>query len=162
MKARAQIKIIKASNKLQMKAGAGDIDKAYIERAEKVIENNTENFSEIGREFLDRLAAGVDRARSTDLPMKDKIAGMTQPVMELKANARMFKYELVSELANVMLGFLESIKELDKDAIEIVAAHHATLSAIITEGRKGDGGESGPMLRKELESACQRYSKKRQ
>lgn len=156
-----QVKIYKASAELQMKAGTGDVDPNRVQRAENAIQNNTEDFMEVGGEFLDRLAQGVARARKPDLPMKEKIAGMTQPVMELKANARMFKYELVTELANVMLGFLENIRDLDKDAIDIVAAHHTTLNAIIAKGMKGDGGVNGPMLRMELEDACQRYFKKR-
>ena len=157
----SQVKVYKASHELQLKAGTGEVDPNKIQKAESAIQNNTENFTEVGGEFLERLAAGVARARNSDLPMKEKIAGMTQPVMELKANARMFKYELVTELANVMLGFLENIRDLDKDAIEIVAAHHTTLNAIISKEMKGDGGSSGPMLRMELEDACQRYFKKR-
>jgi len=86
---------------------------------------------------------------------------MTQPVMELKANARMFKYGLVSSLANIMLGFLESIEKLDKDAIEIVSAHQKTLHAIISREMKGDGGEYGVLLEKELRDAIRRYFSKR-
>lgn len=159
------VKIVKANTQLQTKAGIGDIDPNRVERAEKVIQNNTEDFSEIAAAFLSRLEDSVTRARDdhgkNELQMSGKIAGMTQPVMELKANARMFKYELVTSLANIMLGFLESIKDLDKDAIEIVAAHHTTLKIIITKKMKGDGGTNGALLRSELEDACDRYFKRR-
>lgn len=160
-----QVKIIKANTQLQTKAGIGEVDTARIEKAEKVIQNNTEDFVEIASGFLSRLEDSVTRARDdhgkNQLPMAGKIAGMTQPVMELKANARMFKYDLVTALANVMLGFLENIKDLDSDAIEIVAAHHTTLKIIIMKKMKGDGGTNGALLRTELEDACERYFKRR-
>ena len=157
----SQVKIIKANVALQQKAGTGDVDVKKIEKAEHTIQNNNEDFLPIAGEFLDRLELGVARARQDGISMADKIAGMTKPVMELKANARMFKYDLVTSLANVMLGFLENIKDLDRDAIEIVAAHHTTLKAIIIKKMKGDGGANGSLLRAELEDACQRYFRKR-
>lgn len=156
-----QVKIFKASQQLIEKAGTGEVDVTRIEKAENVIQNNTEDFMPIAADFLKRLEEGVQRARTAELTMVEKIAGMTQPVMELKANARMFKYDLVTSLANVMLGFLENIKDLDHDAIEIVAAHHTTLNAIIIKKMKGDGGANGELLRAELEDACQRYFRKR-
>jgi hypothetical protein len=157
----AQVKIIKANVALQQKAGTGDVDAKKIEKAEHTVQNNNEDFLPIAAEFLDRLELGVARARQDGISMTEKIAGMTKPVMELKANARMFKYDLVTSLANVMLGFLENIKDLDRDAIEIVAAHHTTLKAIIIKKMKGDGGANGSLLRAELEDACQRYFRKR-
>lgn len=157
----SQVKIIKASTMLQQKAGTGDVDVKKIEKAEHAIQNNNEDFLPISAEFLDRLELGVSRARQDGVSMADKIAGMTKPVMELKANARMFKYDLITSLANIMLGFLENIKELDNDAIDIVAAHHTTLKAIIIKKMKGDGGANGSLLKAELEDACQRYFRKR-
>lgn len=156
-----QVRIFKASTELQAKAGTGDVDTKMVTKAENIIQNNTEDFLPIAIGFLDRLEQGVARARQGNLNMKEKLAGLSQPVMELKANARMFKYDLVTTMANIMLGFLESIKELDNDAIEIVAAHHLTLRAIIVKKIKGDGGPTGAMLKSELEDACQRYTKKR-
>jgi hypothetical protein len=155
------VKIFKASTELQVKAGTGEVDEKKIVRAENVIQNNTEDFLPLAVAFLNRLDQGITNARKPGLSMEAKIAGMTQPVMELKANARMFKYDLVTVMANVMLGFLETIKELDDDAIEIVAAHHTTLRAIIAKQIKGDGGSIGVRLRTELEDACARYFKKR-
>lgn len=160
-----QVKIIKATSQLQRKAGIGEVDAVRVEKAEKVIQDNTEDFSSIATAFLDRLEDAVTRARTDHgvnaIEMPAKIAAMTQPVMELKANARMFKYDLVTALANVMLGFLENIRDLDLNAVEIVAAHHSTLKVIIAKQMKGDGGPNGVLLRSELEDACDRYFKRR-
>lgn len=156
-----KVTIYKAPIDLQLKAGTGEVDAVKIEKAEQALEANAEDFQPIALGFLDRLAEGVKNARGQELSMTEKIAGMTRPVMELKANARMFKYDLVTDLANIMLGFLETIKVLDHDAIEIVSAHQTTLQAIVIKKMKGDGGGTGEMLKAELEDACQRYFKRR-
>ena len=153
-------RIIKASNKLQMKAGTGEIDTIKIARAELILQNNSENFSQMGLQFLSRLEAGIERARNLDRLSQEKIEGLVRPVMELKANAKMFKFDLVTELANIMLGFLENLKTVDYDAIEIVSAHHRTLHAIFFDGMRGPGGERGRHLCRELEEACQRHFKR--
>lgn len=151
-------KIIKASRSLQMKAGKGVIAHESVQRAEDVIKNNDEDFSSIANGFLIRLHDAVEMAeRNTAISKSDLIAGMIKPVMELKANAKMFKYNLVTSLANIMLEFLETIEHLDNKAVEIVAAHHKTLSMIITRKMSGDGGQVGAALQRELQSVCQRY-----
>lgn len=157
-------RIIKASRALQIKAGTGEIAEEKITQAEVVIEKNTEDFAPIAKEFLDRLHEGIQTAFSEGADLTKNHAlkmGMTQPVMELKANARMFKYDLVTSLANIMLGFLENVKELDKDAIQIVDAHHKTLSAIVLKKMSGNGGANGALLQTELEDAVERYFSKR-
>lgn len=156
----SSVRIIKASNKLQMKAGTGDIDTIKIARAELILQNNSENFSQMGLQFLSRLEAGIERARNLERIPQDKIEGLVRPVMELKANAKIFKFDLVTELANIMLGFLENLKVVDSEAIEIVSAHHRTLHAILFDNVRGPGGERGRQLSRELEEACQRYFKK--
>lgn len=155
-------RIIKADTTLQKKAGTGEVDQTLVVKAETVIEKNAEDFGPMATDFLNMLASGIQSAREGVVEEKHRIAGMTQPVMQLKANARMFKYDLVTSLANIMLSFLEHIKELDKDAIDIVDAHHKTLTAIIHRKMTGDGGASGKLLQTELEQACQRYMKSRQ
>ena len=150
-------KITPASKSLQIKAGKGEIPPPVIEKAEEVIRNNDEDFLSISVGFLSRLEDAVSRAKSGTGGQAELISGMTKPVMELKANAKMFKYDLVTSLANIMLDFLETIETLDLNAIEIVAAHHRTLSLITAKQMKGDGGQMGPVLQKELQNAVQRY-----
>ena len=59
-----------------------------------------------------------------------------------------------------MLSFLEHIKELNDDAVEIIDAHEKTLTLIVTRDIKNDGGQMGKQLITELENACARYYRK--
>lgn len=155
-------KIIKADQSLGRRVGFGPLDKRVVESCQKAMERsaNTQDFSEIAKEFLNELEQGIINAReNTNGGMT--IQNMVSPVMQLKGSAKIFGYELVGNLANVMLSFLETIKELDNTAIEIVDAHHKTLSAIILKKMSGDGGVHGEKLETELIGACKRYQSKK-
>ena len=151
------VKIIAASKTLQAKAGNGDIPQGLIVRAEQSIQQNAEDFLPIAQGFLNRLKDGIEKGHQGSGSKEGLLSGLTSPVMDLKANARMFKYDLVTSLANIMLDFLEHLDELDDTAIDIVAAHHQTLTLIIAKKMSGDGGPMGETLQKELVSAIGRY-----
>lgn len=152
--------IIKATYDLQRKVGKGPIDEAVIKKSQQMIDTNDVDFGPVALAILQRLNATIEEAKNPGRSFDDLKQLFIQPVMELKANASTFHYDLVGALANVMLGFLESIKIMDKDAIEIVRAHHDSLHAIIIHKVSGNGGARGQTLVLELKNACDRYYNK--
>lgn len=156
-----ETKVIKASYLLQNKVGAGPLDEKKLAEARQIIEKNNIDFVPLGMQFLDELEVILNKARAEKMSPAELREQLTQPVMQLKGNAAMFKYDLIGLLANIMLSFLESLETVDDDALEIVTAHHSTLKAIITKKLTGDGGTHGQAFQNELVQACQRYFKKR-
>lgn len=152
-----EAKVIKANKGLQGKVGTGKLDEALIAKCQDIMDGNDVDFEPMAKEFLDLLADAVKNAKKPDAETKEVIQSMTAPVMQLKANAAVFKFNLIGNLANVMLSFLESVEKLDADAISIVEAHHKTLSAIVMKNMKGDGGDFGKQMEEELRKACKRY-----
>lgn len=146
---------------LQAKVGSGPLDAQKVEACQQVIDNNDVDFAPMAKDILGRLSKAIDEARAGNIELEQAIQDMTQPVMELKANAALFRYDLIGNLANVMLSFLESVKTLDKTVIEIVDAHHKTLTAIVMKKMQGDGGKYGKQLEQELKDACLRYFQKK-
>lgn len=153
-------KFIKIENKLQKKAGFGEIAELSISRSENIILNNAVDFKEIATPILLNLQRTITVARAKPEHLSVLRQELIKPIMELKANGAMFKYDLIGALAGIMLSFLEHINQLDNDAIEIIEAHEKTLSLIVTKGIKGDGGPLGKQVTEELESACGRYYRK--
>jgi len=151
------VSVIKASHKLQLKVGVGTIDAKTIAKSQHVIDTNEVDFAPVGLAILEKLNAGLQAAGDPAIQMRQVKAILTAPVMELKANAAIFHYALIGNLANIMLSFLEALDTLDKDAIDIVQAHHNTLHMIIVRKMRGDGGEAGKLLTRELQQACNRY-----
>ena len=150
-------KVIKADKKLQTKVGTGQIDENLVERCQEVIDNNSVDFAPLAKEYLDLLSEAIKAAKSSEMEKSEAISNMTAPVMQLKANAAIFKFNLIGNLANVMLSFLEAVDKLDADALSIVEAHHKTLTAIVLKNMKGDGGAFGKQMEEELKNACKRY-----
>jgi len=156
------VKIITPRNVLREKIGYGGIDPVVLERAEEVIRNSEKelDYADYAREFLQRMEKVMLAARQPGRNDRQIIKSLTSPVMDLKASGGMFGFSLVSEIADVILDFLEGLETLNDDALEIFDIHHKTLNAIITNALKGNGGASGLALSKELYGACQRYHKK--
>jgi len=154
------VKIIKVENKLRKKVGFGSISETAISRSDSIIHNNSFDFKEIALPVLSKLRDTIVLAKENPAQIGIIRQELIKPIMELKANGAMFKYDLVGTLASIMLSFLEHINQLSKDAIEIIEAHEKTLSLIIIKGIKGDGGTLGTQLVNELEGACGRYYRK--
>lgn len=153
--------IIKANFELQKKVGKGPIDEAAIKFSQSMIDSNGVDFGPLALLILERLKDALEQAKDPQRTFEDMKDVFTKPVMELKANAAIFHYDLVGSLATVMLGFLEHIKIMDADAVEIVRAHHTSLHMIIVRKLSGDGGEAGKALVNELQQACDRYYHKK-
>lgn len=156
------VRVITPRNMLREKIGYGGIDPVLLERAEEVISNSDQDvdYANYSRYFLNRIEEIIAAARKPGRDDREIITSLTRPVMDMKASGGMFGYALVSEIADVVLDFLEGLDKLNDDAIDIFEIHHKALSAIISNGLKGDGGKNGLGLSKELFGACQRYYKK--
>ena len=150
-------RIVKANHLLQAKVGMGNIEEKKIRRSQKVMDNMAVDFTPMAEEYLGQLAAALEAVRQGDQPAARKIQLMTDPVMQIKANAAMFDYALVGVLANVMLNFLEALEDVDNDVLDIVDANHKTMRLLVSNKMKGDGGEYGKELQAELKDACRRY-----
>jgi hypothetical protein len=154
-------KIIKASNTLQSKVGLGSLDPKVVSRCQEVIDNNKVDFAPIAKECLTYLQSIIKKVQAGTINKKVAVEAMTEPVMQLKAHASLFHYDLVGTLAGIMLGFLEAIDEIDNDVLRIVDAHHQTLKSIIINKLEGNGGKAGEQLKSELYDACRRYYAKK-
>ncbi len=160
---KTKVKTYKANTSLLNKIGSGPLNMQAVQRAQEEIENNQIDFSPIGLDFLNRLDIALKEIKpETDRnKVEEQKKTLIAPVMELKANAAIFHYSLVGNLANIMLNFLETIDALDKDVLSIVGGHHDSLKLILSSKMKGDGGKDGQVMETELKDACSRYYKKK-
>lgn len=162
-KKRTKIKYIKPPNILKMKVGSGGIPKEKIAQAQSAIATFRADFRPDAKKFIAQLSAAREKLEKNPKQAKkgegtpDEIL---KPVMQIKANGGMFQYQLVSDVADICLQFLESVDEYDQEAAEIIKAYEKTMQTIIENNLKGDGGTEGYDLVMELHRACKRYFKK--
>lgn len=161
-KPRRKAEFIRPPNTLKAKVGSGGLQETILKKAQALLESNSVDFTPLGEIYLSSLQAGIDSAREAILieDSEPLIAQILYPAMQLKANGGMFHYQLVTRTADKLIQFLEVIEAPDDEALEIVAAFHATIRAIILGKITGDGGRYGQELMDALNEACVRYFEK--
>ncbi len=150
-------KKIPAPKILQEKTGIGKLNPEIIKRSQRVLDENKIDFVPIAKHFLEQLSYEIEKARKEENPGRRTLENIIGPVMQIKANAYIFKYSLISDLATIMLNFLENLNMIDEYILQIIDANQRTLIHIIDNEMKGDTGSVGEALKKELEGACSRY-----
>lgn len=148
---------IPAKLDLQQKVGLGEIDSRALLLSQKIIDENKIDFVPIAMKFLLELEDAVALAKSETEPTKKTIERIYNPIMQIKANGIIFKYNLVGNLAKIALEFLDKVNELDEIVIAIIEAHTRTLRHLLEKRTSGDGGETGATFEDELTKACGRY-----
>ena len=153
-------KKIKAEKELQKRVGlALKVDPWLVTQSEKVLEETTVNFIPIAQGFLRDFKKAIIAAEMSTPPSKKIKEDIIFAIMQLKANAHIFKYGLIGELSYTTLNFLEGSTQIDDLILEILNAQHATISHLVNTGASGDGGEEGEALKAELKEAYKRYNK---
>ncbi len=150
-------KKIKANPILQKKAGIDPIDKNAIDESQAVIDDNQVDFKPIALRLIHEFETVIKQVKNIPEPPSRMLSDLISPIMQLKANAKIFKYDLVGNLAMIILNFLEKINEINPHVLEILDTQTNTLKLIFQNDLKGTGGEIGQKLEKETSAACNRY-----
>lgn len=158
-----KVRVIPADLSLQKKIGIGAIDPDKISDAQTALMETAaqHKFEPIATKHIDHLEKAIRFAKDNERAPQEIIDDMQGPIMGIKEHAGFYNYELLGSLASIMLNFLEQLEEFDKDAIEIISAHHKTLNAIVIKQMRGTGGSYGRQLEDELQNACIRYMKRK-
>lgn len=153
--------LITPPNSIKAKVGSGGIDVNVINKAQALLENNTVDFQPIAAMLMELLNEAITDAKNGNIKGEAAIEGMIYPAMQMKAQGTMFHYPLVTEVSNILVNFLETVTNVDKDVLDIVVAHKMSINAVLASQIKGDGGKVGKDLRDALMDACNRYYKTR-
>ncbi|TVQ82034.1 MAG: hypothetical protein EA357_10910 [Micavibrio sp.] len=153
-------KTLVVPNLLKKKTGEGGCCDASVEKAQRLIESNNIDFLPAARDLLDMLAAYAARYRTQQAKGEKEVFKLLYPAMQLNAQGRMFHYPLISDMADVLVNFLENIEELNADALDIVDAHHTAITLIVRRKIAGNGGSAEKAVYDDLVRACRRYHKK--
>lgn len=152
-----KVKFHNPPNKLREKVGYGGMDPLRVERAEAFIDENELDFTPYAEKYITTLDGLIKGVKSGEIDEAEGLAGLTRAIMEIKASGGMFKFMLLSEIAAVMLNFLETIQGINDDAMNIIEAHQNALKIIVTNKLTGSGGREGKAISMELYAACNRY-----
>lgn len=149
--------LISPPNRLKEKVGSGGIDEAVLMKAQELLEKNTINFEPIANMLLDLLVEAIADAKAGTTKGEEAIEAMIYPAMQMKAQGSMFHYPLISDISHILVNFLETVEDMNRDVLDIVVAHKMSIKAVLASHLKGDGGKTGKELREALMEACGRY-----
>lgn len=155
-----EAKIIAASKELQKRVGTGKIDEKVIESAQRVMDENKVDFGPVAAPHLKEIQAALNEAKAHPDDHKAIMESLRTPIMNLKANAGTFNFNLISDLTGAVLMFLENVKEPDKKILQIVDLLHKTILLILAYDISGDGGELGKELLEAFTEVCHTHQKK--
>ncbi|MCC6598456.1 MAG: hypothetical protein IT559_06670 [Alphaproteobacteria bacterium] len=156
-----KVKFIHPPNTLKAKVGSGGIPESLIRKAQQVMECFESDFRPEARRLVDSLDEALKKAQAALRSEKDiDKEELVFPVMQLKANGGMFKYELISDVADICLQFMEGVEDYNQDTFEVIQIHKSTINTILNNNLRGSGGPEGYALVQELHAACMRYFKR--
>ena len=154
------VKIVKASDSLRKKAGVGKLDPMAVKNAQTQLENTTTDFVPLAQEQLKIIKKEIERIKSKadfeNIKINPKI---NKALLELKSSSPMFDYHLVGNLAGIMLNFIDQLEHMDKKVMDILAAQHTIITAVIANGMKGEPDEYSKKVQTDLEETCSLYLK---
>ncbi len=157
-KPKAKARFITPPNRIKEKVGSGGIDPKIFGRAQEYMDTINFDYAPMAKELLKKYFAAINDIKEDPyLKADEKKENVLIPLMQLKETAGMFRYPLISTVADIGIQFLECIEGVNKEALSILIIHHSTLQGIVSHDLKGDGGEKGYTLIKELDQACRRY-----
>lgn len=155
-------KFIEPPNTLKVKVGHGGIPPELLKQSQEFIENNPMRFEPYAQEYLEEIEGQIEKLKTHPSLKSDDdfLNEFAQPIMGLKANGGMFKYPLISMIADVALQFLDRVEEMNDDGLEIIRAHNKSITLILKAELTGYAGPEGQKITEELQEACNRYFKK--
>lgn len=142
----SDVEIIKAPNSLsKAKVGSGPakLDTDLLERAEKAVQKMEVSYKEWVKDDLDEIEATLTELVAADGKDMDVVRKLYRVVFDTKGQGGSFGYNLLTQVAGSLADFLNDKKELDRFGLEVTAAHVSAMRAVINEGVRDDGGETG-------------------
>jgi hypothetical protein len=123
--------------------GPGAVDPSTLQRAEQVIAGLAENYLEWVEEDLVRLHKAVAALSAATEGGKAELEAIYQVAHDMKGQGGSFGYQLITVVGNQLCRFIEPLKQAGPNEAAVIKLHADTMSLIIANRIKGDGGEAG-------------------
>lgn len=152
-------KLVKPENTLKKKAGNGGFNETDLVKAQKGIDSNEIDFRPLGVDMLKELNDIMAGIKAGTITQEQYFDQLMYPLMQLKSQGALFRYPAVTHISQILIDLLENIKQIDANALEIVAAYAKSLQAMLTLQVKETDSKVAQELCKALSGACDRYFK---
>ncbi len=152
-----KLEIIEPPNPLKDKVGTGGpgaVDAAALERAERVIENLSDNYLEWVEEDLKKIEVAYEALKAADGDRKAELEAVFQVSHDIKGQGGSFGFNLMTAVGNELCRLIEKLETAGDPEIEAIGLHIDAMKLIITERMKGEGGKPGEKMLLGLRQVC--------
>jgi hypothetical protein len=153
-------RVVTLPNTLKNKIGSGGLDAESLFKAEAELTNNKIDFRPIAEELLDDLDIAIRNAKNSSRKDESLVEAMLYPAAQFRGQGTLFHFPLVSDIGDILIGFLETITTpVPENALEIVSAHKMAISVVISNNITDRDHPLGDTLKRSLTEARGRYYK---
>ena len=147
----------KADYELQNKVGTGTLDTAAVSKVQEYLDTIQTDVTPQLRDTLDLIESALATARSTTYGREEFLPAVTKPLMDVKALSGMFGQMMVCRVSAFVLTFVEDVRKLDSDVLDIVGGYLKVARTLIDLGIKEETNPHGQSFLAEIRNACKRY-----
>lgn len=155
-----KVEITTPPNDIKSKLGEGGIPSDGIKKAEKTLSESAAKFMDVAKEDLDIIADAIAQGKSGDKPGKQVIREINASAFELKSNAGMFDYPLVTDIATSLFQLTDMLEEVNEAVFDVLNLHYQSIRAAIAMGGKAENPEDTKALIKGLMAASSKILQK--
>lgn len=128
-----EVRVLKASYALKHKVGDGGFSPEAVKAATVRLESAVDLFPTIAAGDLAAIEQALAMIQSGDVS-KNVLTKVYSACVELKSHSSMFKFPLVTMVAESLCVFLDAIQEVSEIVRQIISLHLKTLKIAIAEG----------------------------
>lgn len=150
----------KASAELQQKIGTGSVDTATLQRMQSYLDAVKIDVIPLLRERLVTLDERIAAARTVSYEREEFLNSILRPLMDIKSISGMFHWPVVSRISGFVLTFVEDVRRLDDNVLDIVDAHNRSVRLLLDRGTPEGSESHGTAFLTEIRNATRRYYEK--
>lgn len=159
MKEPGNVEIISPAGALAAKVGRDGPDaEELLARADAEIEKLIEGYAERTAGTLGVLTEALASARSDTADRPGHVERIFALTHDIKGQAGTFGFELATEVADSQCRFIAQMDAAGDRELDLIGTHVGALNAIIRNGIRGDGGDTGREIIAALDAAIGRSS----
>ncbi len=147
------VQFIRPLNTLR-KAKVGDgpakLDNAALARADAVVAEMTESYSEWAKQDLARMQAAIDTIRNNPAEQGDALGRLHTISLDMKGQGATFGYRLITEIGDSLNKFVMDLQEASEFDLKVIVSHMESMNVVMADEIRDDGGPVGRDLLREL------------
>ncbi len=147
----------KADFELQQKIGTGTLDAGAVAEVQKYLDSVQADITPELQGYLAQIDAALADARGMTYDREQFLPAITRPLMDMKSMSGMFHEMMVCRISSFMLTFIEDVRRLDNDMMEIMSAYVKVTRAVLDLKIREETNPYGQNFLAEIRSACKRY-----